>query len=342
MSAADDEGPASHPRQTNMLLGQAEAERTLLESYRTGRIPHAWLIGGPRSIGKATLAYRMARFVLANPDPLAASAQAATSLDVPPDQPVARRIASESHSDLLVLERVIGDTGKLNRTIRVDQVRRTVSFFGSTAGEGGWRIAIVDAVDELQGGGENALLKVLEEPPPRSLLLLVSHAPGRILPTIRSRCRYLALRPLPAPEVAKIAATALGRTPDEADIIEAANAADGSVERALSLMDGPMLALRQKLLAVLDQLPNPDPQAMHAIGDAISGSEAAPLATFIDIVNRWLSQRLDHGEPQKQRMAQVAKIWDQINGAARDAETYNLERKPLVFAIFGLLAQAAR
>jgi DNA polymerase-3 subunit delta' len=339
--SADDDGPASHPRQTIVLLGQAEAERTLLDSYRTGRIPHAWLIGGPRSVGKATLAYRMARFVLANPDPMAASVQAATSLEEPPDQPAARRIAGESHTDLLVLERVIGDTGKLNRTIRVDQVRRTVSFFGSTAGEGGWRIAIVDSVDELQAGGENALLKVLEEPPALSLLLLVSHTPGRVLPTIRSRCRYLALRPLPAPEVATVAATALGRTPDEADIIEAASAADGSVERALSLTDGPMLALRHKLLAALDQLPNPDPQAMHAIGDAISGSEAAPLATFMDTVNHWLSQRLDVALP-KQRMARLAEIWDQINGVARDAETYNLERKPLVFTIFGLLAQAAR
>ena len=344
MSDADDEGHAPHPRQTNVLLGQADAEHTLLESYRTGRIPHAWLIGGPRSIGKATLAYRMARFVLANPDPMASSVQSATSLDVPSDHPSARRIASESHSDLLVLERVIGDTGKLNRTIRVDQVRRTVSFFGSTAGEDGWRIAIVDAVDELQGEGENALLKVLEEPPPRSLLLLVSHAPGRIIPTIRSRCRFLVLRPLPAPEVATIVATALGRAPDEADIIEAADAANGSVEHALSLMDGPTLALRHRLLALLDQLPNPDPQAMHAIGEAISGSEAAPLATFIDIVNRWLSQQLnlDEQQKQKQKMAHIATIWDQINSATRDAETYNLERKPLVFAVFGLLAQAAR
>jgi DNA polymerase-3 subunit delta' len=341
MSAADDEDPASHPRQTSVLFGQAEAERMLLDSYRTGRIPHAWLIGGPRSIGKATLAYRMARFVLANPDPMVAQVQAAASLDVLPDHPAARRIASESHTDLLVLERVIGDTGTLNRTIRVDQVRRTVSFFGSTAGEGGWRIAIADSVDELQAGGENALLKVLEEPPPRSLLLLVSHTPGRILPTIRSRCRYLALRPLPAREVATIAATALGRTADEPDIIAAANAAAGSVERALGLMDGPMLALRQKLIAVLDQLPNPDPQAMHAIGDAISGSEAAPLTTFMDTVNHWLSQRLDVAL-SKQRIVRLAEIWDQINGAARNAETYNLERKPLVFAIFGLLAQAAR
>src|SRR6185312_9467101 len=116
--------------------------------------------------------------------------------------PVARRIAAQAQGDLLTVERVINEqTGKLYTVIRVDDVRRTVSFFGSTAGEGGWRIAIVDAIDELQREGANALLKVLEEPPPRSLLLLVSHAPGRELPTIRSRCRRLLLRPLEIEDV---------------------------------------------------------------------------------------------------------------------------------------------
>ena len=176
-----------------MLFGHAEAEQALLEAYRCGRIPHAWLIGGESGIGKATLAYRMARFVLAHPDPAVPAVQKATSLAVPADHPVARRVAGQAHSDLLVLERVVNEkTGKLFTVIRVDDVRRSVPFFGSTAGEGGWRVAIVDSVDELNKESENALLKVLEEPPPRALLLLVSHAPGRVLPTIRSRCRALA------------------------------------------------------------------------------------------------------------------------------------------------------
>ena len=190
-------GAIPHPRATSELFGHAEAEQTLLDAYRGGRIPHAWLIGGERGIGKATLAYRMARFVLAHPDPAAPAVQNAKSLAVPADHPVARRIAGQAHSDLLVLERVINEkTGKLFTVTRVDDVRRTVPFFGSTAGEGGWRVAIVDPLEDLNRDGENALLKVLEEPPPRALLLLVSHAPGRVLPTIRSRCRTLILRPL--------------------------------------------------------------------------------------------------------------------------------------------------
>src|SRR5205814_7203908 len=173
--------------------------------------PHSWLIGGPVGIGKATLAYRMARFVLAHPDPRAPLVQTATSLAVDGDHPVARRIAAQAQGDLLVLERTINEkTGKLYQDIRVEDVRRTVGFFGSTPGEGGWRVAIVDSVDELNPSGANALLKVLEEPPRRAVLLLVNHSAARVLPTIRSRCRLLALRPLSAEDVARAAAAALG------------------------------------------------------------------------------------------------------------------------------------
>ena len=138
----EDEDALPHPRETAALFGHAEAEQTLLEAYQGGRIPHAWLIGGEAGIGKATLAYRMATFVLAHPDPAAPAVQKATSLAVPADRPVARRVAGQSHTDLLTLERIFNEkTGKLFSSIRVDDVRRTVSFFGSTAGEGGWRIA---------------------------------------------------------------------------------------------------------------------------------------------------------------------------------------------------------
>jgi DNA polymerase-3 subunit delta' len=331
------------PRETGPLFGHADAERALLEAYQGGRIPHAWLIGGPPGIGKATLAYRLARFVLAHPDPKSPAVQKATTLAVDADNPVARRIAAQAQGDLLVLERVINEqTGKLYTVIRVDDVRRSVSFFGSTAGEGGWRIAIVDAVDDLQREGANALLKVLEEPPARTLLLLVSHAPGRELPTIRSRCRRLLLRPLEAADVARAVAGASGRNADDTDVQEASAAADGSVARALGFLDGPALALRQKVLDLFAQLPDPDPRALHALGDALGGSEPATLAAFMDMVNGWLSARLGNGAQGKPQMARVAKTWEKVNRAAREVETYNLERKPLVFAVFGLLAEAAR
>lgn len=331
------------PRESSVLFGHAEAEAALLESYQSGRIPHAWLIGGPPGIGKATLAYRLARFVLTHPDPKLPAVQKAKSLALDPDSPVARRVAAQAQGDLLVLERVINEqTGKLYTVIRVDDVRRSVPFFGSTAGEGGWRIAIVDAVDDLQREGANALLKVLEEPPPRTLLLLISHAPGRELPTIRSRCRRLLLRPLSAEDVARAVAASAGRGASDADVREVAAAAGGSVGRAVRFLDGPALALRQRVLDLFAQLPNPDPRALHALGDALGGNEPQTLAAFMDLVNGWLSSRLDTDAAEVPRMARVAQAWDKVNRAARDVETYNLERKPLVFAVFGLLAEAAR
>ena len=339
----NDERDAKLPRETTALFGHDEAERALLEAYKGGRIPHAWLIGGPPGIGKATLAFRLARFVMAHPDPRAAETQKADSLAIDPESPVARRIAAQAQGDLLVLERSINEqTGKLYTVIRVDDVRRTASFFGSTAGEGGWRIAIVDAVDDLQREGANALLKVLEEPPKRSLLLLISHAPGRELPTIRSRCRRLLLRPLETEDVGRALAEATGRNPSEADVRRAAEASEGSVGRALGLLDASALALRQRVLELFAQLPNPDPRALHALGEAIAGSDPRTLEAFMDLVNGWLSAQLAETSRGRAQMARVAETWEKVNRAAREAEIYNLERKPLVFSVFGALAEAAR
>jgi len=339
----DTETEIKLPRETTELFGHVDAERTMLEAYKSGRIAHSWLIGGPPGIGKATLAFRFARFVLAHPDPRESKVQRATSLAVDPAHPVARRVAAQAQGDLLVLERSINEqTGKLYTVIRVDDVRRTVSFFGSTAGEGGWRIAIVDAVDDLQREGANALLKILEEPPQRSLLLLVSNAPGRELPTIRSRCRRLLLRPLEATDVTRALAAATGRAVAEPALGQAAEAAEGSVGRAVDLLDGSALALHERIRELLGQLPNPDLRALHGLGEAIGGTDPKTLEAFMDLVNAWLSARIQEGTQGNARMARVAEIWDKVNRAARDAETYNLERKPLVFAVFGALAEAAR
>jgi len=332
-----------HPRETTALHGHGDAEQALLDAYRGGRLPHAWLLGGPAGIGKATLAYRMARFVLAHPDPAVLAVQEATSLHLDPEHPVARRVAAQAQGDLLVLVRTINEkTGKLRQDIQVDDVRRTVSFFGSTAGEGGWRVALVDSVDELNDEGANALLKVLEEPPRRALLLLVSHSAHRVLPTIRSRCRMLALRPLSQDDVARAAAAATGAKADDANVKAAAAIAEGSVGRALALLDSDALELRERINALLERLPEVDPRALHALGDRLYGVEAAPLAAFVDTVNAWLSARLAGGPQEPGRMARVAEVWEKINQSARDVEEYNLERKPYVFNVFGWLAEASR
>lgn len=341
---ADDEGELAHPRETRALISHGEAEAVMLDAYRSGRMPHAWLIGGPAGIGKATLAYRLARFALAYPDPKAREVQKAKSLAVADDHPVVQRIAAQAHPDLLVLERTINEkTGKLFTVIRVEDVRRTVSFFGSTAGEGGWRVCIVDTADELQDPqGANALLKILEEPPRNALLLLVSHAPARLLPTIRSRCRRLILRPLSVDEVTAGVAHALDRDAGEPEIREAAAQAEGSIGRALGLLEGPALDLRRQVVAQLDRLPALDPRALHALGEALGGTEPQRLEAFVDTVNEWLAARTASGPQENRRLVRFADAWDKVNQAARDADTYNLDRKPLVFSVFGWLAEAER
>jgi DNA polymerase III subunit delta' len=333
------------PRQTAVLFGHVAAERAFLGIYRSGRVPHAWLIGGEPGIGKATLAYRIARFVLAHPDPSLVPA-AASSLALDPDHRIARRIAAGAHPDLLVLERTVSETtGKLRTVITVDQVRRLATFFGSTAGEGGWRVCVVDSADELKyPEGSNALLKMLEEPPPRSLFLLVSHAPGRLLPTITSRCRRLTLRPLGQGDVVRAAAVALGGESgvgEDPALLAAAAAARGSVARAVALAGGPMLALREKVAELLKSLPATDPRALHALGDQLDRDRGL-LEVFVDAIRDWLSARLDTDIGDPGRLARTAELWERLNRSARDTEVYNLERKPLVFAVFGLLAEATQ
>src|SRR6201995_1016663 len=216
-----------HPRETSVLFGHREAETALLNAYKSGRIPHAWLIGGAQGIGKATLAYRRARFVLTHRTPLAAAVQGAETLAIDPNAPAARHIATGAHGSLLALERTANEKGVLRTVITVDETRETISFFGSTAAEEGWRVCIVDTVDELNPNAANALLKILEEPPQQSLFLLVSHAPARVLPTILSRCRKLPLRPLATADVIAAAAAAANLAADDPALIEAAEASEG-------------------------------------------------------------------------------------------------------------------
>jgi DNA polymerase-3 subunit delta' len=332
-----------HPRETTVLFGHDAAEQALLAGYRSGRMAHAWLIGGPTGIGKATLAYRMARFVLAHPNPAAPEVQSARTLTVAADNPISRRVSAKSHSDLLVLERTPGDSGQLRTVITVDEVRRTVGFFGSTAGAGGWRICVVDSADELKfPEASNALLKVLEEPPSRSLFLLVSHAPGRLLPTIRSRCRRLNLRPLSQADVIRASAAVIGGDGGDDAIRKASAAADGSVARAMALLDGERLAIRERIVALLGNLPATDARALHALGDSLDRSDHGAFETFIDTVQDWLSARIAAEAADTGRLAQLAEVWEKLNRTAREVEVFNLERKPMVFAVFGSLAEAAR
>lgn len=346
MSVRSSEQQSPHPRQTGVLFGHRDAELTLLNAFRSGRIPHAWLIGGAQGIGKATLAYRMARFVLAHRDPMADAVQTADTLNVDPTHPVARRLSASAHGGLLTLERSLNDKGVMRTVITVDETRATIAFFGSTAAVEGWRVCIVDTVDELNANAANALLKVVEEPPRNSLFLLLSHAPARVLPTIQSRCRRLSLRPLAVDDVIGAASAAAHLAADDPMLGDAARAGEGSVSRALALLGGDALKLHQRTTDLLNTLPTVDPHQLHALGDALGGSDRVALGAFVDSVDRWIGERLRaddaHANVNLPRLARLAEVWEKISRAARETESYNLERKPLVFSVFGMLSEATR
>ena len=288
----------------------------------------------------------MARFVLTHPNPRAAKVQNAGTLSVDPNNPVARQIAAGSHGGLLTLERTLNDKGVMRTVITVDETRETISFFGSTAAVDGWRVCIVDTVDELNSNAANALLKILEEPPQRSLFLLISHAPRRVLATIQSRCRKLPLRPLAQADVVSAAAQASGIAADDPALLEAAAASEGSVARVLTLLGGDSLKLRQRAAALLAILPKVDPRELHALGDALGTSDRVALAAFVDSIDQWVAERLRapdlDANASLPRLARLAEVWEKIARAARDTQDYNLERKPLVFSVFSMLAEATR
>ena len=214
------------PRANACLIGHRAAEEELADGYLHGKLHHGWLICGPKGIGKATLAYRFARFLLAGgPKDPGLFGEASGGLAVDESDPVFQRVAQSGHGDLFSVERGYDEQKKrLRSDIIVSDIRGLAGFFSRTAAEGGWRVAIIDAADEMNNNAANAVLKVLEEPPANTVLLLVCHRPGRLLPTIRSRCRMVALNPLSADNVTDLTGTIptgfTGRAAGFADLFE--------------------------------------------------------------------------------------------------------------------------
>ncbi len=287
------------PRANPDLVGHEEAEKVLLDGFEAGRLAHAWLICGPRGIGKATLAYRFARYVLAKGKPESDQAglfgglpeldAESESLNISVDHPVFQRVVSGGHADIMSIERRVDEkSGKQKSEIVVDDVRPIGQFLGLTAAEGGWRVVVIDAADDLNRNAANALLKVLEEPPDRAVLLLVSHNPGRLLPTIRSRCQRLVLKPL---EEATLQSVLLRNHPNLTpnEITDLARLAEGSVGRALILAEEGGVGLYREFIDLIAGLPALDTKALHAFGDKLArpGREEA-FRTFLELSQGWL------------------------------------------------------
>ena len=280
---------APHPRNTVRLIGQAAAEAAFLTAHNAGRLHHGWIITGPRGVGKATLAWRIARFLLATPDSdggMFAPPQPQT-LDIPDGTPIARRMAALSEPRLTLLRRPWDDKAeRLKADITVDEVRKLKSYFTLSAADGGQRVAIIDAVDEMTVSAANALLKLLEEPPAKVTLLLISHQPARLLPTIRSRCRELRLMPLSPGDLSDALTQAGGEVAPE-DRTALAELASGSVGEAFQMTNLEGLKLYGALIRVLATLPRLDRHMALALAEAGAkkGAEAQfdLIVTLIDL-----------------------------------------------------------
>jgi DNA polymerase-3 subunit delta' len=255
------------PRMNAVLFGYEDIEQKLLQEFNNNRLPHALILSGPFGIGKATLAFRLARFLLSQPADggggLFGPAEKPTSLQVKLDDPLFRRIASGGHADLMTIEREYDDKkDRLKNEISVDAVRKVHPFLRKTAAEGGWRIVIIDQAEYLNANGQNALLKILEEPPEKALLILTTSQPGSFLPTIRSRCRHIALQPLRETVLSKLMDIYCPQLSAEKKA-GIARLSEGSIGRCLQLASGNGLAAYQNIRDLLSTAPQMDMLKIH-------------------------------------------------------------------------------
>ena len=351
------------PRANPDLIGQDAAEHAFLQAWQSGRLAHAWLLTGPRGIGKATLAFRIARFVLSGGAAPAAGlfgAPEPSSLRMSTDHSVFRRVASGGHADFKLIERGWADDkkGKRKSEITIDEVRDVGAFLSLTPAEGGWRVVVVDAADEMNRSSANAILKILEEPPKRALLLLVSHSPGRLLPTIRSRCRRLSLPPLPRDVVAGLLRQRHADLAEE-EATALATLSGGSIGRALALHAQGGLALYGEMIDLLRRLPQLPLTALHDFSDRI-GRQADDVALFGELFTGWLADAAaaaaggpvravlaDEAELQLQLVGRIglerwSGLWERTGALFERAAAVNLDGKQTVLNAFLALEKACR
>ena len=280
------EGQA-HPREVYDLVGHGEALARAARAIRSGRPPQAWLIAGPSGIGKATIAYRIARYLLR----FGATAEGPEDLALAANDPISQQVAAGAHPGLLVLRRAVNErTGKLMNVLSVDEVRKLSSFFGMTSGAGGWRVAIIDTADDMNDAAANALLKTLEEPPSRAMILVLSHNPGRLVSTIRSRCQRMNLRPLSEHDVEAALEQKLPQF-DDAERASLARLSGGSIGAALVLAEGEGVTLAREADRLIETAGQPDVVALLALGEKL-GRMTDGLEIFGGFLANTLSDRI--------------------------------------------------
>ncbi len=362
-----EEDSTAHPRAASQLIGHSAAEQALLAAHESGRLHHGWLIAGPRGIGKASLAYRFARYLLNDAQPKAAAGlfaddAAESGLEVDSESHVFRQVAAGSHPDLLAIERGFDPRRKRWREeIVVGDVREMGGFLSLTPAMGGWRVVIVDAADEMNRNAANAILKLLEEPPSRAIVLLVSHHPGRLLPTIRSRCRQLLLQPLSDQQVSDLLATARPDI-DGSEHAALVTLGNGSIGQAITLADAGGIAVYQQMIDVLADAPRFDTRRLYKLADDWSRSPRDGNGGVFDMATAmlldWLEQVIRAaagGPPLRPIIDQEADIaarllgrhnvvewlnrYAAIDGLFRRGKAVNLDKRQMILSAFFKLTE---
>ena len=336
--------PAPDPRANPILLGHDAAEATVLDAIMAGRMHHAWLITGPEGVGKATLAYRFARRLLAG-------RPSEPSLFLDPSHPVFRRVAAGSHADMQTVERAYDPKRKRMRTqIAIDDIRKINNFMTLTPAEGGWRVVVVDGADEMNQNSANALLKVLEEPPPRAVILLVCSSPGRLLPTIRSRCRRLRLGQLDDATMHTLLGQYLPSLSDD-ERGRLVTLAEGSPGRAMAMAEDEGLAISTLVDNLLGNIEKFPLSKGYEIADQLARSETG-FSTFMDLLRAGVSSAVraaarGQADPDQERMIAGRPIdaWDDLwQGLTRlqdDTERFSLDKRQAIVAGLGMLTGTA-
>lgn len=335
---SDQQPGCLHPRERYDLFGHEDAEQAFATAWESGRIHHAWLITGPRGVGKASFAWRAARRVLG-----AAPNATMGALGSDPEHPVCRQLEAQSCPDILVLRRPWDDKRKRWRAeITVDEARKAPSFFEMSAGAGGWRACIVDSADDMNVNASNALLKTLEEPPAKGILFLIAHSPGRLPATIRSRCRRLVLR---APDVETTASwlQSAGGPADAGKALAAARMAKGAPGRALSLSASGGVELARAVDDIIARGASPAQSETRALADRVSARGADALRpVFYEALGKAMQARARTLAEEGKAPDSWIKAWRSLNTLVRDADGLYLDPKQTALAALGLAREAAR
>ncbi len=331
--------PSEHPH----LFGHGEAANKLAAAYRAGRLHHAIVIAGPAGIGKATLAFRLAYHLFSYPDAAAAPEQL---VQPDPASGVFRMIAQNAHSALLHLTRPANDRTKGFRSVlTVDEIRRVGRFLSLTAHDGGWRVVIVDPADDMNNAASNALLKSLEEPPARTLFVLIAHSLGRLLPTIRSRCQIVRLKPLDDDALWAVLGAMGQAVPEgEAERARLATAAAGSARNALLLTEYGGLEIAGAIGATVTAA-RFDVAEAHRIADAVSGrDQGIQFGLFNQEVLERIAARASELATAGEAGAatRFSELWREVSSAVSETEIYNLDKKQHVVGTLLRLHDAMR